>query len=87
MSFSNIGNGTTWDRMVRRTNVNMTLGEIIRYYYPGMVEVRRVPQAATKWAHWGLALRDDPDRPSDASVQRSCQALFWVSFHWIFPFN
>ena len=70
------------------TNVNTTLGEICRYYYPGVVEVRGVAKAATSWSHWGLGQRSDPDSPQDAPVLRNCQALvwdeFWVSFDIIF---
>ena len=37
-----------------RTKINGVLGALCHYYYPGMVVVRGVPQAATRWAHWGL---------------------------------
>jgi hypothetical protein len=43
-----------WDGTGRRTKVNMVLGALCRYHYPGMVEVNGVEQAAYHWAHWGL---------------------------------
>ena len=67
------------------------VGKIVHYYYPGMVVVDGVPQAATKWKHWSLKEMDDPDSPEDAPETQSCASLvwqeFWVSAHYVLSLN
>ena len=73
-------NDLSWDGHGRRCKVNGMLGKIVHYYYPGMVVVDGVPQAATKWKHWSLKEMDDPDSPEDASETQSCASLVWQEF-------
>ena len=61
-----------------RTKINGVLGNLCRYYYPGMVEVGGERQAATRWAHWGLKR----EVLEGGVLGRTLQGVVWDEF-WV----
>ncbi|WVZ49494.1 hypothetical protein U9M48_000851 [Paspalum notatum var. saurae] len=61
-----------------RTKINGVLGALYRYHYPGMVVVNGEPQAATRWAHWGLKR----EVLKNGAQGRTLQGVVWDDF-WI----
>ena len=62
-----------------RTKINGVLGALCRYHYPGMVVVNGEPQAATRWAHWGLKREVLEDGAEGRTLQGVVWDDFWVS--------
>jgi hypothetical protein len=56
--------------------VNVTLGTLCRFHYPGMVTIGGVLQLALKWEHYKLQL-DDQGVTTAARVWNE----FWVLFY------
>lgn len=77
----------SWDGRGRRVKVNAVLGSLCRYYYPGMVEVNGVRQAAFQWADWGLKEYVEQGESSSGGGtseqrRRTCQVAVWEDF-WV----
>ncbi|WVZ89265.1 hypothetical protein U9M48_035691 [Paspalum notatum var. saurae] len=82
----------TWDGVGRHSKVNLMLGALCRYYYPGMVKVDGVRQATKQWSHWRLKEYVQPDEGSSAgdsskggssqAQRRTCQSVVWDEF-WL----
>jgi hypothetical protein len=62
-----------WDGRGRRGVINMDLGSICRYMYPGMVSMGGLMRVACSWDDWGRKTYAD---------QSSCQDAVWRKF-WV----